>query len=169
MLKRNGYVLEQLYSPLVLRTSPPHEELKELGRRCVTRNHFHHYEGFAENQWRLFQKEEPPRVKPLLYVFRVLLTGIHLMRTGVIEANLVHLNQEFRLDFLEELIQLKLGGPEKGRIERVQIGFYEKRFQALMEQLKREAERSHLPEEPTAGEALHDLLIQIRLRRGSSW
>jgi len=29
-------------------------------------------------------------VKPLLYVYRVLLTGIHLMRSGQIEANLLH-------------------------------------------------------------------------------
>jgi len=28
----------------------------------------------CRNQWRLFQKEDPPKVKPLLYVFRVLLT-----------------------------------------------------------------------------------------------
>jgi predicted nucleotidyltransferase len=163
MLKRNGYVLEQLYSPLVLKTSQAHDELKELGKRCVTRNHFHHYEGFAENQWRLFLKEAPPRVKPLLYVFRVLLTGIHLMRTGEIEANLVLLNQEFRLDFLEELIQLKLSGPEKGRIERAQTGFYERKFHELLKLLKEEAEKSPLPEEPAAGDDLHDLLIRIRL------
>jgi hypothetical protein len=45
----------------------------------------------------LFEKERPRRVKPLLYVYRVLLTGIHLMRTGKIEANLVTLNEEFGL------------------------------------------------------------------------
>src|SRR5665213_3799785 len=28
MLTKNGYVLEQLYSPLVVRTTPEHEELK---------------------------------------------------------------------------------------------------------------------------------------------
>src|SRR5688572_22229466 len=32
MLKKNGYVLEQLHSPLVVHTTPEHEELKELGR-----------------------------------------------------------------------------------------------------------------------------------------
>nr|WP_255346717.1 nucleotidyltransferase domain-containing protein [Synechococcus sp. PCC 7336] len=31
----------------------------------------------------LFEKGEPKQVKPLLYVYRVLLTGIHLMRSGV--------------------------------------------------------------------------------------
>ena len=54
---------------------------------CLTKHHAHHYFGFAETQWKLFQKEDPPHVKPLLYVYRVLLTGIHLMRTGEIEAD----------------------------------------------------------------------------------
>jgi hypothetical protein len=38
-------------------------------------HHSHHYFGFAETQWKLFDKERPRRVKPLLYVYRVLLTG----------------------------------------------------------------------------------------------
>src|ERR1700758_356157 len=88
MLKRNGYVLEQLYSPLVVQTTPEHEELKAIARNCLTRHHSHHYAGFFQTQWRLFEKEEPRRVKPLLYAYRVLLTGIHLLRTGEVEANL---------------------------------------------------------------------------------
>src|SRR3954463_545289 len=82
LLKKNGYVLEQLHSPLVVHTTPEHEELKAIAKRCVTKHHAHHYLGFAATQWRLFKKESPRRVKPLLYVYRVLLTGIHLMRTG---------------------------------------------------------------------------------------
>src|SRR5579871_3241672 len=31
MLRKNGYVLEQLYSPLIVRTTPEHAELKETG------------------------------------------------------------------------------------------------------------------------------------------
>lgn len=87
------------------------------------------------------------------------------MRSGEVEANLVTLNQDFHLDFLDELIKLKLEGPEKGRIERAQIEFYEKKFLSLLEQLKLESERSRLPEEPTAMDALHDLLIRIRQNR----
>ena len=33
LLKKNGYVLEQLYSPLVVHTTPEHEELKAIARR----------------------------------------------------------------------------------------------------------------------------------------
>jgi len=100
LLKRNGYVLEQLYSPLVAYTTPEHEELRNIARGCVTRHHCHHYLGFAATQWDLFQKDSPPRIKPLLYVYPVILTGIHLMRSGKIEANLVKLNKEFRLPYI---------------------------------------------------------------------
>lgn len=62
LLKRNGYVLEQLYSPLVIAALPQHEELKRIARNCITRHHVHHYLGFADTQWRLFEKESPPRI-----------------------------------------------------------------------------------------------------------
>ena len=62
LLKKNGYVLEQLYSPLVVHATPEHEELKAIARGCVTRHHSHHYLSFSETQWRLFAKEGPPRV-----------------------------------------------------------------------------------------------------------
>src|SRR5205807_3363147 len=78
----------------------------------ITKHHSHHYFGFAETQWKLFFKESPRRVKPLLYVYRVLLTGIHLMRTGEVEANLVKLNDEFRLPYIADLVSRKLAGPE---------------------------------------------------------
>ena len=107
LLKKNGYVLEQVLSPLVVHTTPEHAELKEIAKNCITRHHAHHYLGFAETQWQLFQKEDPPHVKPLLYVYRVLLTGIHLMRTGEVQANLGRLNENFKLAYIPELIERK--------------------------------------------------------------
>src|SRR6185312_1737458 len=85
LLKKNGYVLEQLFSPLMVKTTAEHQELKAIcshtsgAAGVITKHHSHHYFGFAETQWKLFLKESPRRVKPLLYVYRVLLTGIHLM------------------------------------------------------------------------------------------
>lgn len=163
MLKKNGYVLEQLYSPLILRTSLAHEELKEIGKSCITRYHHHHYLGFAETQWKLFQKEAPPRVKPLLYVFRVLLTGIHLMRTGNIEANLVTLNQEFKLPYINELIARKVAGAEQGALETNDLSFYAAEFERLRALLEQAGEGSSLPEAAAGKAALHDLLLRVRL------
>jgi uncharacterized protein len=126
MLKKNGYVLEQLLSPLVVHMTPEHEELKALATDCITRHHAHHYLGFVETQWKLFQKADPTHVKPLLYVYRVLLTGIHLMRTGEVEANLPRLNETARLAYIPELIARKTSGAEKGRLERGDLDFHQR-------------------------------------------
>jgi predicted nucleotidyltransferase len=162
MLKRNGYVLEQLFSPLVMQTTPEHEELKEIGRRCITWRHAHHYLGFSENQWQLFRKESAPRIKPLLYVFRVLLTGIHLMRTGVIEANLRTLNEEARLDYIDELIERKTNGKEKETLDSSELHFYESEFVRLRAELEKARDASSLPEKASVRHELHELLLRVR-------
>lgn len=163
ILKPNGYVLEQLFSPLLVVSGPEHEEVKQIASDCITRFHVHHYLGFAANQWRLFQKESPPRVKPLLYVFRVLLTGIHLMRTGKIEANLNVLNDEFHLPFLPDLIARKTGGGEHDRLDSGELSFFEVKFTELEAKLRQAGQDTSLPAEPTGKDALSDLLIRIRM------
>ncbi len=166
LLKKNGYVLEQLLSPLVLHTTPAHIELREIARGCVTQNHYHHYAGFARTSWELFLKESPRRVKPLLYTYRVLLTGIHLLRTGEVEANLVRLNEEFRLPQVPGLVAQKLAGPEQGALDDADIPFHEREFQRLDAELAAARDASPLPELPTARAALNDLLVRLRLAEG---
>jgi uncharacterized protein len=163
LLKKNGYVLEQVLSPLIVHTTPEHAELKEIAARCVTRHHAHHYLGFAETQWNLFGKENPPRVKPLLYVYRVLLTGIHLMQTGEVEANLVRLNEKIKLPYLDDLIQRKVAGAEKERLNEADLDFHRSEYDRLRNKLQQAHENSELPEAPRASDALHDLLVRLRL------
>ena len=163
LLKKNGYVLEQLLSPLIVHTSPEHAELKEIATQCVTRHHAYHYLGFAETQWKLFEKENPPRVKLLLYVYRVLLTGIHLMQTGTVEANLIRLNETAKLPYLDELIQRKVAGAEKERLNEEDLDFHRGEHIRLREKLQQAHEVSALPEAPLGSTALHDLLVQMRL------
>ena len=164
MLKKNGYVLEQLLSPLIVQSTPEHEELKTIAADCITKHHAHHYLGFAATQWKLFQKEEPPRVKPLLYVYRVLLTGIHLMRTGEVEANLVRLNETAKLPYIPELIERKVGGPEKGTLDQADLAFYGQEYERLVAVLEQEHEKSNLPELPSGADALNRLLVRVRLK-----
>ena len=163
MLKKNGYVLEQLLSPLVIHTTPEHEELKAIAAECVTRHHAHHYLGFGETQWKLFQKENPPKVKPLLYVYRVLLTGIHLMRTGEVEADLVRLNESAKLPFLPELIDRKVNGKEKGRLASTDLDFHRGEYERLRAELEQAYEASDLPDTPRGADALNALLVRLRL------
>jgi len=163
LLKPNGYVLEQVHSPLIVRTTPAHEELKAIAADCVTRRHERHYRGFAAGQWKLLEREQPPRIKPLLYLYRVLLTGIHLMRTGLVEANLRTLNDRARLPHLDELIARKVAGPEQDHLPPTDLRFHAAEYERLVGVLRATADVSHLPEHPRAKPALQDLLIRLRL------
>lgn len=165
LLKRNGYVLEQLFSPLIISTNQWHTSLMELAQGCITRNHYHHYRGFAFNQWSLMTRESEPRLKPLLYFYRVVLTGIHLMKSGQIEANLETLNEEFRLPGISELIQRKREGREKETLTHKEIEFHTSVHESVLEQLDVAFSESRLPEMPSqkTWDKLNDWLIQLRL------
>lgn len=166
LLRKNGYVLEQVLSPLVVLTTPEHDELKSLARQCVTRYHAHHYLGFADTQWKLFITEELPRVKPLLYLYRVLLTGIHLMRSGEVEANLETLLGEYPQPGVSDLIERKRTGKEKETLTPSESAGHETAKLRLESLLREERDRSRLRELPDGAvrEGLNDLLIRLRLR-----
>lgn len=160
MLRRNGYVLEQLLSPLVVHTGDEHRELVALAPGVLTRHHAHHYRGFASTQWRLF--ERTGELKPLLYTFRVLLTGVHLMRSGEVQADLpTLLGQVASPDYLPDLIAEK-AEREHGAADvphaRVQEDV--ERLHTLLDEAQ---EASPLPDAPSARDALHDYVVRVRL------
>ncbi|WP_405056384.1 nucleotidyltransferase domain-containing protein [Kribbella sp. NBC_01505] len=161
MLRRNGYVLEQVLSPLVVLSTPEHEELVALSAGCITKWHAHHYRGFAKTQWEFFGKTG--ELKPLLYTFRVLLTGIHLMQTGVVQADLREL-----LDgapaYLPELMAAKAEA-EHGGLEGPSVDTLTVDVQKLQAALDEAEAVSRLPENSTAEAGLHDLLVRARLSR----
>jgi len=168
LLRDNGYVLEQLFSPLVVHTCPLHDELKEIARGCITRRCLRHYLGFAANQWSLLEKESPRRIKPLLYVFRVLLSGIHMMRTGDVNANLPQCNDargSERLMWIDDLIAKKVGGAEQQTLSDDDVAFHQREYLRLRDQLVHEEARSALPERVTTEPEMRDLLRRIRLAR----
>ena len=143
--------------------TPEYEELKALAADCVTKYHAYHYLGFAATQWKLFQKEDPPRVKPLLYLYRVLLTGLHLMQTGEIEPNLITLNESAGLSYIPELIERKQHGAEQSTLDAADLDFHGREYERLVLQLEQAMQTTHLPEAPRAAEALNELLVRIRL------
>jgi predicted nucleotidyltransferase len=104
-------------------------------------------------------------VKPLLYVYRVLLTGIHLMKTGEVEANLLKLNGSFKLPYIDELVRRKLEGPEKDTLGDPDFSFHEMEYERLRGELQGAFDSSALPEVPSGQPALNDLLIRVRMER----
>jgi uncharacterized protein len=102
----------------------------------------------------------------LLYVYRVLLTGLHLMRTGEVEANLVRLNEEARLPHVADLIARKLAGPEQSALDDEDVAFHRGEYERLVAELEAASRASVLPEGPSARPALNDLLVRLRMRTG---
>lgn len=165
LLKGSGYALEQVLSPLVVLASPAHEELCELARTTISRRHARHYFGFARSQWKLFQSEQPPRAKPLLYTFRVLLTGIHLMRSGELNANLEELNAEFKVPRVEELIALKRTTKEKITLSDANLSYFSDEYERLLVELGHAERDSKLQMEPANRRDFDGLLRRLRLGR----
>lgn len=169
LLGRNGNALECLFSPLVIQTGQIHDEMKDVAKQCLCTAYAYHYIGFAFRQWTLFCKESPKQVKSLLYVFRVLLTGLHLMRTGEVEANIWRLQDacklEYPVPFLNDLIAQKQAEDERAILQDIDMSILEKQYQALSQALREASMVSHLPLKapPEAVQALNSLLIRTRL------
>ncbi|MFE7441406.1 DNA polymerase beta superfamily protein [Streptomyces chartreusis] len=160
MLRRNGYVLEQLLSPLVVHTTDAHRELTDLAPGVLTSHHAHHYRGFAGTQWRLFEKTG--ELKPLLYTFRALLTGVHLMRSGEVQAHLPTLLGEVDAPgYLPELIEAK-AAREHGAadVDHARVAADVERLHGVLDEAQAV---SVLPDAPAAHDALHAFVVRIRL------
>lgn len=168
LLKKNCVLLEQLLSPVVFTRSPAFEELVALVPSLLTCHHAHHYLGLAETQWKLVQRDSAPRVKPLLYVFRSLLTGIYLMQTGQLVMNILDLNQDFKLSYIEELVARKTQGSEQERLASLDLAFYTAEFERLKEKLRAARKASHLPEVPGGYDALNNFVVHTRLAYAQS-
>lgn len=96
-------------------------------------------------------------------MYRVLLTGIHLMNTGEVEGNLVTLNEgEFHLRHVDDLVARKRAGAEQGTLADDDVAFHEREFHRLLAELEAAAARSSLPELPAGRAELDELLLSLR-------
>lgn len=162
LVKKNGNVLEQVVSPLVVATTPEHDELRDLAQRCVCKHHVHHYRGMTKNRLRAFG--EKYELKPLLYAFRAALTGIHLLLTGECQPNLVAIADQYGVGFVDELVERKRDG-EHVTMTAGEAVRWEPEIETLLGRLEAAFQQSKLPEAPTATSELDDFLVRARLSR----
>jgi hypothetical protein len=167
LLQQHGNFLEQLFSPLVVLDTPWAEELRDLVRQgAIARHAYHAYAGYARSRWHTWRSqaiEGPAPLKPLLYAYRVSLTGIHLLRTGQVNANLAELAPQYGYGHLLALIAAKTA-------EQAALGLavdeHDTALARLQDDLAAAYASSPLPETPTNQAALDDFVVRVRLAEG---
>ena len=160
LVKNNGYVMEQIFSPLVVLGQDFLDELRPIAQRCITRFHAHHYLGFYSKQRKLLEKEPVKKAKSLLYAYRVLLTGLNLMNTGKVETNILTLNDDVGLPFIEDLIAMKT--QEKIELKYLDWNRHSECLDDLQRQLESAFESSKLPERRDK-KSVNNFLLKLRL------
>jgi predicted nucleotidyltransferase len=172
MLGGNGNALETLYSPLVVVESKNACLLRELVRGCITRRAASHYREFGKQEWKQVEmeylKDETIPIKHLLYCYRLLMTGIHLMRTGEVEANIVHLQERMSVPFIPyftELMERKRAGDEPVPMSASRAAFeqFKSQYAVLQTTLEDAADASFLPDDKAGAEKKYnDFLLSQR-------
>jgi hypothetical protein len=165
--QQNGNFLEQLLAPTVVVDTPWAEELREIIRRGgITRHVYHAYAGYARGKWQEWRGaalQGEGRIKSLLYAYRVVLTGIHVLETGEVNASLPALAQIFGLPDVLDLIAAKTA--EKVVVD-LPVAEHDARLAALLARLEEAYAATSLPENPTDRGALNDFVVRVRLAYG---
>ncbi len=95
----------------------------------------------------------------------MLLTGIHLMRSGEVEANLVRLNETAKLPSVTDLIARRTGGIEKATLSGADLDFHRLEYERLRAELQSAYESSALSEVSRGTAKLNDVLVRVRLKQ----
>ena len=166
LLRGDGNVLERILSPYLIE---PREadarltELRALALENLSRRFFRHYAGFFRGMVQLYRKEPSRKIKTLLYMFRVALTGVHLLTERRVLADLKLLLELYPFDPVRELFRLK----EQAELATVDDdGPYLELVPELERLLEEAHEASPLPGEPPARGALDDWLRRHRTGQG---
>jgi uncharacterized protein len=158
----NGNLLERILSPIQVVLSEELDELQELARASISRGFFGHYRGYFGGMQR--EHALRPRVKSMLYTHRVALTGVHLLRTGELEADVRVNGSRYGFDDVLELVELKASGAEKATLDPELDARFRANWPRLEELLQQAHDDSSLPDEPPNREELVDWLVRARLQ-----
>ena len=164
LLRGNGNLLERILSPYQVVETPELGELRDLALEARSRAFFGHYAGYFRGMCREHEKEAEPRAKSLLYSYRVALTGIHLLRTGELEANLRVLAPRYGHDDALELIEHKTSTAEKVALDPAMDAHHRGRWPRLEREIEEARDESELPERAPNRERCEQWLVELRVR-----
>ena len=148
-LKANPNILETLWSPIVLQTSPLADELREIRHAFLSRHLYKTYSGYALSQFRRmknsYAKTGSFKCKHAMHLIRLLYSGTDALRTGEIMIDVS--------DYRSELLRIRGGHYSFEEVEAMAKGL-ERKFAEEFEQTK-------LPEQPDVAK-VNRFLIKAR-------
>lgn len=162
LLQGNGNLLERLCSPFQLVEGALADQLRALVPAALSRRCHKHYHGYCRGM-QAEHLRDGGRVKSMLYVYRVGLTGRHALLTGEIVADLPTLAEVYGFPELHELIARKTGGTEKGALTESESERYRERWDELISALDAALDASVLPNTPPGFDAVEQWLVGTRL------
>ena len=109
----------------------------------------------------VFTSEEPKRVKTLLYIYRILLTGLHLLEASDVDANLPRLAAERGMDFVIDLVERKRTGERT--LERRRWNTTRSAYRRSRRDASRAYQTSQLPDSVPNLDEINEFLIETRL------
>jgi hypothetical protein len=147
LVNGNGNLLERLLSGFQLYPGPELHAAAGLARAASRAASARHYRGSSAACAASTSAAEKPRAKTLLYAYRVALTGIHLLRTGEVIADLRELAPRLGYPEALALVQIKVEGAEKGAVSPEIDARHRAAWPALEADLQAALEHSPLPED----------------------
>lgn len=160
LLRGNGNMLERIFSPFQVVETDALGPLRALARGSLSKRVVDHYGGYFRGMCKEHERE--PTVKSLLYTFRVVLSGIHLLRTGEVVAHLPTLLGIHPLPGVAELIARKVNGREKDAIS--DGAPYRALWPSLEAELQAALAASPLPDEPANTDEIEAWLVAVRTK-----
>lgn len=163
LLSGDGLILERILAPQQLLRSHDVQRLQRITEAAVSRRFYNFYRTCCRT---VLQREDeggaaPRRVAHLLGVYRMGLTGVHLLRSGELIFDLAQLAQTYGLAQLTELITLNREQPAATLPEGSP---WINRLVRLSPLLETAFDDSSLPPEPANPEELEEYLMDMRRR-----
>ena len=163
LLNHNAQILEEIFSPITVRTTEAHKELRQIAQTHLTRRHSAHHLATARKlMLDRIERTDAPDIKFALHMYRCLLSGLHLMKTGEMEAHLPTLNTQAKLAHAQELLARRQGDPGDRYLSRQEVELCWKEHNRLVGEIQHTLKHSPLPEQQPGPERLNDLLVRIR-------
>jgi len=162
LLRGNGNMLERILCPYQLAESEEVEALQALAQGSISKRFYGHYSGFFLAMCKDYEKAAQPTVKQVLYAYRVAVTGIHLLQTGVLEADLSVLAERYGVPEALPLIEAKRRTAEHVALDPAEERTHQASLERLGKALDEALEASTLPEEPLNRDACEVWLIEAR-------